>query len=320
MVAEPSIQPSRETTLDLRSKSSNAISVDVEDYYHAWALSSAIPPDKRDRWPVRVTVSTRRVLELFTRHNIRATFFILGEVARAHPDLIRAIAADGHEIASHGYAHDKISDLTPDAFFADIDCTRKLLQDQTGAEIAGYRAPSFSIGRYEWWAYDELVRAGYSYSSSLHPIPHDHYGMPDAPRHPFHPLGPDVDMIEIPVATISLAGRPVTCAGGGFFRFWPYVWSQHCLKRHGPDAVFYFHPWEIDPDQPRIKGLPLKSRFRHYVNLARMERKLERLAGDFAWGRVDEMAMPETGYPVWQPIGTDPPHIEQTSTAKLGGA
>ena len=281
----------------------NALSVDVEDYYHAWALSSAIPRAERGRWPVRVGEATRRVLDLFAAHGIHATFFILGEVAASHPGLIRAIAAGGHEIASHGYGHDKVSELSPQEFFADIDRTRKLLQDQTGAEVAGYRAPSFSIGAGEWWAYDELVRAGYRYSSSIHPIEHDHYRMPDAPRTPFRPLDGDVDMIEIPVATIELMRRRTTCAGGGYFRFWPYFWPKWCLTRYGPGAVFYFHPWEIDPGQPRVKGLPFKSKFRHYINLTRMEHKIARLAEDFAWGRVNELLCQAANYPSWQPVG-----------------
>ncbi|MGD9507067.1 MAG: XrtA system polysaccharide deacetylase [Geminicoccaceae bacterium] len=279
------------------------MSVDVEDYLHAWALSPAIPRDRWDAWPSRVAASTRRVLELLAAAEARATFFVLGWVARRHPDLVREIVAGGHELASHGHDHHKIAELTPAAFRRDVTDTRHLLEDLGGVEVRGYRAPSFSIGPAQWWAFDVLGEAGHRYSSSLHPIAHDHYGLPTAPRHPFRPVAGS--LLEIPVATLDL-GRRVTCAGGGHFRLLPYAWSRWCLARHaragdGP-ATFYFHPWEIDPGQPRLTTLPWRSRFRHYVNLERMEAKLRHLLRDFAWSRIDRThdLSPER-YRTWRP-------------------
>jgi polysaccharide deacetylase family protein (PEP-CTERM system associated) len=267
------------------------MSVDVEDYLHTWALSSVIKRDAWDRWPSRVEAATMNIIEMFERENVRATFFVLGWVAKRAPLLIREIVARGHELASHGYHHEKVHDLTPQAFFDDVRDTRLLLEDLSGADVKGFRAPSFSINKGCWWAYDQLKNAGYRYSSSLHPISHDHYGMPDAPLQPFHPA--DHDLIEIPVATIELAGRRVSCAGGGHFRLLPYHWSRWCLGRLAAEpsriATFYFHPWEIDPAQPRIPGLPLKSRLRQYRGLSAMKDKLTRLLKDFGWDRVDRL-------------------------------
>lgn len=280
----------------------NAMSVDVEEYFHAWALSSAITRDDWPRWPSRVEASTDRILELFDEAGIKATFFMLGWVARAYPRLVPAIVAAGHELASHGHAHDKVSVLDRRQFHADVYDARLLLEDQGGVPVRGYRAPSFSIGAGEWWAYEVLEAAGYSYSSSLHPIPHDHYGLPTAPRHPFRPNG--TALVEIPVATLEL-GRRVSCAGGGYFRLLPYAWSGWCLRRHATrerhPATFYFHPWEIDPGQPRVAGLPLRSRLRHYANLARMEAKLTRVLTDFRWGRIDEAFDLAADHPAWTP-------------------
>jgi len=279
------------------------MSVDVEDYLHAWALSPAIRRDSWDTWPSRVAASTRRVLDLLAAAEAQATFFVLGWVARRHPDLVREIVADGHELASHGHDHHKVAELSPAAFRRDVTDTRRLLEDLGGVPVRGYRAPSFSIGPSEWWAFDVLGEAGYRYSSSLHPIPHDHYGLPEAPRSPFRPV--HGGLLEIPVATLDL-GRRITCAGGGHFRLLPYAWSRWCLARHARTddrpATFYFHPWEIDTGQPRIATLPWRSRFRHYVNLARMEPKLRHLLRDFAWGRIDQAhdLSPER-YPTWRP-------------------
>lgn len=278
------------------------MSVDVEEYYHAWALSSAIPSAERQHWPSRVVDSTQRILDLFARSNIQATFFVLGEVAEAEPSLVRKIVTAGHELASHGYAHDKVSDLDRQSFFKDVRRTRELLEAIGGVAVKGYRAPSFSIGRDQWWAYQELVRAGYSYSSSLHPIVHDHYGMPEAPRHPFRPLGEAADFFEIPVGTIELGGRRLTCAGGGFFRLLPYIWSRWCLRRHGPGACFYFHPWEIDAGQPHVPNLSWRSRLRHYVSLDRMEGKLSSVLRDFEWERIDKVNLSNSSNSVWQPL------------------
>ncbi len=283
----------------------NAMSVDVEEYFHAWALSAAISKADWPHWPSRVEASTDRILELFDRAGIKATFFVLGWVARAYPRLVPAIVAAGHELASHGHAHDKVSVLDRHAFHADVHAARLLLEDQGGVAVRGYRAPSFSIGAREWWAYEVLEAAGYAYSSSLHPIPHDHYGLPLAPRHPFRPT--TTALVEIPVATLDL-GRRVSCAGGGYFRLMPYAWSGWCLRRHASrerrPAAFYFHPWEIDPGQPRVGGLPLRSRLRHYVNLSRMEDKLVRVLRDFRWGRIDEAFDLAAEHPAWTPAAS----------------
>lgn len=279
------------------------MSVDVEDYFHAWALSAAVPPGDWERWPSRVERSTHRVLDLLAAAGVTATCFVLGWVASRRPGLVRAIVAAGHELASHGHGHEKVSLQSPAAFRADVARARALLEDIGGVPVRGYRAPSFSIGAAQWWAFPVLAETGHRYSSSLHPIRHDHYGLPDAPRTPFRPT--DGPFVEIPVATVEL-GRRVSCAGGGYFRLLPYACSRALLARHvrreGLPATFYFHPWEIDPGQPRVPKLPLRSRFRHYVNLGRMEGKLERLLGDFAWGPIAATLDPDPArLPHWAP-------------------
>jgi polysaccharide deacetylase family protein (PEP-CTERM system associated) len=230
-------------------------------------------------------------MDLFESRGIKATFFTLGWVAEREPSLVRDIVARGHELASHGYGHDKIYELTPDAFREDVLKTRLLLEDLGGVAVKGYRAPSFSIDKRCFWAYDVLAEAGYGYSSSLHPISHDHYGMPDAPLAPFRPGGGA--LLEIPVATIDFLGRRFSCAGGGHFRIYPYHWSRFCLNRLEADTdrtgVFYLHPWEIDRNQPRIPGLPLRSRVRHYTGQQRMEAKLAKLLDERRWDRIDRL-------------------------------
>lgn len=268
-----------------------AMSVDVEDYLHTWALSPVIRRDSWDSWPSRVEAATMRIVDLFDRHDAKATFFMLGWVAKRAPMLVREIVARGHELASHGFHHEKVHDLSPEDFLEDVRSTRLLLEDQSGSAVRGFRAPSFSIDERCWWAYDRLSEAGYSYSSSLHPISHDHYGMPDAPLRPFKPV--DADVLEIPVATVEVLGKRVSCAGGGHFRLLPYRWSTWCLNKLAAEtdrtAAFYFHPWEIDPGQPRVRGLSLRSRLRHYTGLKAMEQKLKRLLGDFRWDRMDRL-------------------------------
>lgn len=268
-----------------------AMSVDVEDYLHTWAVSPVIRKDAWDSWPSRVEAATMRIIDMFDRHDVRATFFVLGWVAKRAPLLVREIVARGHELASHGFHHDKVHDLTPEAFEDDARTTRLLLEDLSSSPVKGFRAPSFSINERCWWAYDRLNGAGYRYSSSLHPIRHDHYGMPSAPLQPFKPT--DSDLLEIPVATVELLGRRISCAGGGHFRLLPYGWSKWCLEKLAADrertAAFYFHPWEIDPGQPRVNGLSLRTRLRQYTGLSAMEGKLKRLLGDFRWDRMDRL-------------------------------
>lgn len=274
----------------------NAFTIDVEDYFQ---VSAFAPYVARSEWAsreCRVERNIDSILQMLDRHDTKATFFTLGWIAERYPQLVRRIVDNGHELASHGYGHERASDQSEAAFFADIQLAKILLEDLSGVEVKGYRAPSFSIGERNLWAFDCLEKAGYRYSSSIYPIRHDHYGMPDAPRFA-HPVR---SLTEIPVTTIRLFERNWPASGGGYFRLLPYALSRWMLRRvNGVDrqpAIFYFHPWEIDPEQPRIAGINAKTRFRHYVNLERMQGRLERLLGDFRWGRVDRTILAaETG-------------------------
>jgi polysaccharide deacetylase family protein (PEP-CTERM system associated) len=270
----------------------NAMTVDIEDYFQVQALARVV--DRRD-WaalPSRVERNTNRVLDLFAEHGMKATFFTLGWIAERHPQLLRRIIREGHEPASHGWAHFRADEHSPEAFRADIRRTKATLEDIGGVAIAGYRAASFSIGRRNQWAFAILAEEGYAYSSSVYPVRHDLYGMPEAPRFPFRPMAGH-GFREFPVTSLRRLGRNWPCGGGGWFRLLPYAVSAAALRAvHGDDGracIFYFHPWEIDPEQPMQPGLALKSRFRHYTNLARMEGKLQRLLGDFAWDRMDRV-------------------------------
>ncbi len=275
-------------------KVTNALTIDVEDYFQVSAFAPHIP---RSEWPIRecrVERNVDRILAMLDQHGTKATFFTLGWIAERYPELIRRIVVEGHELASHGYGHERASDQTAAAFFADINLAKLLLEDLAGQEVKGYRAPSFSIGQNNLWAFDCLERAGYLYSSSIYPIRHDHYGMPDAPRHA-HAVG---GLLEIPATTLRFLNRNWPASGGGYFRLMPYGLSRWMLRRinHVDQlaAVFYFHPWEIDADQPRIPGISAKTRFRHYVNIHRMEARLNRLLGDFQWGRMDHLFLSDT--------------------------
>ena len=268
----------------------NALSVDVEDYFHASALSSAAPRSRWETLESRVVGNTTRVLDLFSETQTKATFFILGSVAARFPALVRSIADHGHEIASHGYAHYRVWEQDRDTFAADVLMTKDALEDISGQPVIGYRAASFSIDQKTWWAYDALAEAGYRYSSSINPISHDHYGMRAAPRFSFTPSGSGI--VELPLTTVTLADRRFPAAGGGYFRLLPYAVSRMAMRRvnardHQP-IHFFFHPWEIDPGQPRL-AVGGRSKFRHYVNLATMEGKLRRLCADFRWSRTDEV-------------------------------
>lgn len=270
----------------------HGMSVDIEDYFQVWALSEVIQRHEWDSFALRVEDSTRKTMALFARHQVKATFFTLGWVAEKCPALIREIIAQGHELASHGYDHTKVFDQTREQFFEDIRKTKMILEDISGVAVNGFRAAGFSIDGRTPWAFEALYEAGYIYSSSLHPIAHDHYHMPDASPDPYYPLGHD-GFYELPVATVSAYGRRLSCAGGGWFRLLPYAWSAHLLakmiQQEKRAAVFYFHPWEIDPEQPRIEGLGLKSQLRHYTNLHKMESKLDRLLAAHDWGRIDDV-------------------------------
>ncbi len=276
----------------------NAMSVDIEDYFQVHALASHFPRAEWDRLPTRVGDSIDRTLDLFARHDVRATFFILGWVAERFPDHIRRIAAAGHEIASHGFHHHRVTELSAEAFRRDLAETRAVLEELSGQRIRGYRAPSYSIGASNRWALDVLEAEGYDYSSSIYPIQHDHYGMPEAPRHGFRPTDTG-RLLELPITTVEWAGRRFPCGGGGYFRLYPYGISRWALRRvnerEGAPATFYFHPWEIDPGQPRVRSAALRTRFRHYLNLERMEARLDRLLADFHWDRMDRVFLDREG-------------------------
>ena len=274
----------------------NALTIDVEDYFQ---VSAFAPYIRRDEWTARecrIERNVNRILDMLAARDARATFFTLGWVAERYPQVVRRIVADGHELASHGYGHERVSDLTPEAFSADVTRAKKLLEDIAGTTVRGYRAPSFSIGTGNLWAFDVLARTGHSYSSSIYPIQHDHYGMPDSPRFAYRLAN---GMLEIPVTTVRLGKRNLPSGGGGYFRLLPYALSRWMLRRvnrhDGEAAVFYFHPWEIDPEQPRVAGVNAKTRFRHYVNIARTESRLQSLLSDFRWGRMDQIFLPRAG-------------------------
>jgi polysaccharide deacetylase family protein (PEP-CTERM system associated) len=269
----------------------NALTVDVEEYFQVAAFERTIPRAAWDTSESRVEYNTGRVLDLFAAHGVRATFFVLGWVAERHPALVRRIVAEGHELASHGYDHTRLHQFTPGQFREDVTRTRGILEDIGGVTVRGYRAPSYSINARNLWALDVLLETGHVYSSSIYPIQHDLYGMPEAPRFPFR-FRPD-GILEVPVTTVRFGERNYPCGGGGYFRLLPYAGFRWMLHRVNTvdrqPGLFYFHPWEVDPDQPRVAGAPLKSRFRHYLNLESMHDRLQRLLGDFAWGRMDEV-------------------------------
>lgn len=273
----------------------NALTVDVEDYFQVSALAPYIPRDQWELRECRVERNVERILLMLDEKQTKATFFTLGWIARRYPQLVRRIVDGGHELASHGYGHERASDLNEADFFADIDLAKKLLEDLSGHEVSGYRAPSFSIGESNLWALDCLERAGYRYSSSIYPIRHDHYGMPDAPRFA-HQVRPR--LLELPVTTARFFERNWPASGGGYFRLLPYPLSRWLLQKVNAldlqPAIFYFHPWEIDAEQPRVAGIDAKTRFRHYVNLKQTEGRLRRLIADFSWGRVDEIFLHAT--------------------------
>ena len=268
------------------------MTIDVEDYFQVSAFAPHIARTDWDNLPCRVERNIDLILGLLARQNTHATFFTLGWIAERYPEMVRRIVDNGHELASHGYGHLRASEQSPQDFHEDVTRSKKLLEDIGGAPVIGYRAPSFSINGQNLWALDTLKEAGYLYSSSIYPIQHDHYGMPDAPRFAFNPRGED-GLLELPPTTIRLFGRNLPAAGGGFFRLLPYSLSRWCIQRVNDQdrqsCIFYFHPWEMDPDQPRQEGINLKTRFRHYVNLSRMEQRIGALLKDFQWDRMDRI-------------------------------
>jgi len=269
----------------------NAMTVDVEDYFHVSAFEKYIKRDKWDSIPLRVERNIDLILSLFSERGVRATFFTLGWVAERHPEMMRRIAAAGHEIASHGYAHVRVSTQDRKEFVEDITMTKQLLEDISGTEVQGYRAASFSIDAENHWAHEELERVGYRYSSSIYPIRHDLYGIPDGERFPYRTASGQ--LLEVPVSTYEWYGHRLPCGGGGYFRLFPYMLSSFMIRRinekEGQPCIFYFHPWEIDPEQPRMGGLDLKTRFRHYNNLNQMQSKLALLASGFRWDSMQNI-------------------------------
>lgn len=277
----------------------NGLSVDVEDWFQVGAFETVIDRTAWDSLECRVERNCAEVLALFDAAGVKGTFFTLGWVAQRYPAMMRQIADGGHEIASHGWDHARVFSLGRTAFADDIARARAVLEDVTGQRVTGYRAPSFSIDARTPWAHEVLAEHGYAYSSSVAPIVHDHYGWREAPRFAFRPVD-GAAMIEIPVTTAEIGGRRMAAGGGGFFRLLPYAVSRWAIRqvnvRDGRPAVFYFHPWEIDPDQPRPPHAPLKSRLRHYTNLDVMAEKLARLVAEFRWGRMDEVAAAEAAH------------------------
>ena len=273
----------------------NGLSVDVEDWFQVGAFENTISRADWDGLELRVGNNVARILDLFDEAGVKATFFTLGWVAERNRAAMQSIVNRGHELASHGYDHTRVFTLTRNQFSSDIAKARAILEDASGKAVTGYRAPSFSIDARNPWAHEVLAEHGYAYSSSVAPVVHDHYGWREAPRFAFDPV-PGSDLVEIPVTTALLGKRRLAAGGGGFFRVLPYSFTRWAIRQVNSDhrpAIFYFHPWEVDPDQPRVSNASVRSRLRHYTNLSRMAGKLSDLLGDFAWGRMDELAAKE---------------------------
>jgi len=271
----------------------NAMSVDVEDYFQVHALSGSFSRARWDEYECRVEANLDRVLQLFDDAGISATFFTLAWIAERYPNLVKKIVSCGHELASHGLDHTRADGQEPLAFRDDVRKSKHILEDAGACEIFGYRAASFSIGISNQWAFSILEEEGYKYSSSIYPIRHDHYGMVTAPRFAFRPAG--CALLEIPISTVHRFGLRIPCGGGGYFRLLPYTFSKANLQyvnfTENEPCIFYFHPWELDPGQPRPLGVPWRSRIRHYLNLGVMEDRLVTLLRDFSWNRIDRLFM-----------------------------
>jgi len=291
-MAQPTFHLKRSPAASIQGAPINALSVDVEDYYQVQALQSHFPRDSWEACVSRVDANTHRILDLLAEKDVKATFFTLAWIAERHRSLIRSIVDQGHELASHGYAHIRADAQSPEDFRSDIAKTKHILEDIGGTKVSGYRAATFSISEKNFWVYDILAEEGYRYSSSINPVHHDHYGMPQAPRFAFLPVK-NKAIEEYPISTVRLLGQNIPCAGGGYFRIFPYWITKRAIARvnalDGWPFIFYFHPWEVDPDQPRPEGVSAKSRFRHYTNLDKMEARLRRLLNDFDWGRMDHI-------------------------------
>lgn len=268
----------------------NALTIDVEDYFQVSAFKKYIDRKNWDTFECRVESNIDKILQLLSNNNAKATFFTLGWIAKRYPEMVRKIISEGHEMASHGFNHDRVSDLSAEAFFQDVSRTKKLLEDIGGQAVLGYRAPSFSIGKNNLWALEILEKTGHLYSSSIYPVKHDHYGTPDAPRFTYK-VGKT--LVEIPPTTLRLLDRNIPASGGGYFRLYPYFLSKWMIERINnhdkKPAVFYFHPWEIDTNQPKISGLNSVTKFRHYININTTEKKIEILLKNFKWERMSKI-------------------------------
>ncbi len=268
----------------------NAMTIDVEDYFQVSAFEEIIKPQDWGTVAPRVEANMDRLLRLFADRNIKATFFTLGWIAQRFPQIVTRIVEQGHELASHGTLHQRASDQSRDEFKSDVGDAKRLLEDLSGTSVVGYRAPSFSFTKQNQWVYDVLAEEGYRYSSSVYPVVHDHYGIPDAPRFRYQaPSGVD----EIPLSTLPFSGKNIPISGGGYFRLYPYVFTKWAVTRfiqkEAKPYIFYLHPWELDPGQPRMQDIPLKTRFRHYLNLSRVEGRIERLLNDFEWSSMADI-------------------------------
>lgn len=274
-----------------RSDQLNAMTVDVEDYFQVQAFAGCVKREDWDSLPCHVEANTDRILAQFAESNTVATFFTLGWVAARYPALIHRIVEAGHELASHGHGHQLVHQLSPAEFREDLQRSKGTLEDVGGVTVRGYRAPTFSIGPQNPWAFDILAETGHLYSSSVYPVRHDLYGAPHAPR--FAHRVASGSLLEIPLTTLRLGQHNVPIAGGGYFRLMPYSVFKAALKRFNASeskaGVFYFHPWEIDVDQPRITGASRLAKFRHYVNIGAVPRRLDKLLRDFRWARMDDV-------------------------------
>ena len=272
-------------------KIQNAMTVDVEEYYQVSAFEKAIDRKEWESINSSVENNVARILSLFDDKQVKATFFVLGWVAERHPQMIKSIVQNGHELASHGYSHIRVANQNKEEFREDVSKTKKILEDISGESVVGYRAASFSINSVEHWAHSELLESGYKYSSSVYPVVHDLYGVPDAPGHAYRPF--DAELLEIPLSALKFCGLRVPCSGGGYFRLFPYSLSNYLIntynKREKRPGIFYFHPWEIDTEQPRLDNINLKTRFRHYNGLEKMEGRLSKLCQSFTWNRMDKI-------------------------------
>ena len=268
----------------------NALTVDVEDYFQVSAFSKIIKKSDWNKIECRIEKNIDRILDILNSKEIKATFFTLGWIAEKYPSTILKIVSQGHEIASHGYDHDKVTEISKNDFYQDVYRAKNVLEDIAAKEIIGYRAPSFSINKKNLWALEILSKTGHRYSSSIYPVKHDHYGFPESPRFPYMFQN---EILEIPMTTVRFFDRNFPASGGGYFRLLPYPLSKWMINYvntvEKKPVIFYFHPWEIDTSQPKIKGLNIKNKFRHYTNIKNMENKIISLTNDFNWDRVDNI-------------------------------